>query len=162
MVEWLQAGADDYLVKPFSAAELLVRIEAQGRRKRAEEKLGESEHRVRMLAEAIPQPIWSCLPDGIVDHCNQRWMDYTGLTLQDMQNYGWTKSLHPDDVEPMVKAWREAKSQGKPSGVEQRLQESTAAIAVFCCAPFRYIRYIRYIMRGVSSCRCARARNERL
>jgi FixJ family two-component response regulator len=48
-------------------------------RKRAEERLRDSERRLRLLAEAIPQHVWSCLPDGRIDYCNQRWMDYTGL-----------------------------------------------------------------------------------
>jgi PAS domain S-box-containing protein len=91
-------------------------------RKQAEEKLRESERRFRLLAEAIPQHVWSCLPDGTVDYCNQRWVDYTGLMLQDIQNYGWTKCLHPADVEPVVKAWQEAKSQGKPYEMEQRMR----------------------------------------
>jgi PAS domain S-box-containing protein len=91
-------------------------------RKQAEEKLGESERRFRLLAETISHHVWSCLPDGTVDYCNQRLLEYTGLTLQDMQHYGWTNSLHPDDVEPAAKAWRKAESQHQPYEVEVRLQ----------------------------------------
>ena len=57
-VEGLGAGADDYLVKPFSARELLARVEAhlslQRERKRSEEKLEELmalEKKARISAE---------------------------------------------------------------------------------------------------------------
>jgi PAS domain-containing protein len=55
-------------------------------------------------------------------YCNQRWVEYTGLTLPDTHDYGWTTCLHPDDVGPAVQAWLEAKAHGTPYEVEQRVQ----------------------------------------
>ncbi len=45
-------------------------------RLRSEENLRDSERRFRLLAEAIPHQVWSSLPDGSLDYCNRRWMDY--------------------------------------------------------------------------------------
>ena len=68
-------------------------------RLRSEENLRDSERRFRLLAEAIPHQVWSSLPDGSLDYCNRRWMDYTGLTPEDVRRDGWTTHIHPDDVE---------------------------------------------------------------
>jgi PAS domain S-box-containing protein len=106
-------------------------------RKRAEENLRESERRFRMLAEAIPHQVWSCLPDGSVNYGNQRWMDYSGLTMDQSQGYGWTSRVHPADMEAVLMAWREAKAQEKPHyEVEKRLRGSDG-------------RYRRFLSRAV-------------
>ena len=106
-------------------------------RKSAEENLRESERRFRMLAEAIPHQVWSCLPDGSVNYGNQRWMDYSGLTMDQSQGYGWTSRVHPADMEAVLMAWREAKAQEKPYyEVEKRLRGSDG-------------RYRRFLSRAV-------------
>ena len=105
-------------------------------RKRAEENLRESERRFRMLAEAIPHQIWSCLPDGSVNYCNQRWIDYSGLPMDQVHGYGWTSRVHPADMEAVLTAWREAKAQERPYEVEKRLRGSDG-------------RYRRFLSRAV-------------
>jgi PAS domain S-box-containing protein len=91
-------------------------------RKRAEAQLAASARRFRLVADAIPHLVWSCLPDGTMDYCNQRWVEYTGLTVEDTQDYGWTTCLHPDDVDPAVQAWREAEAHRTPYEVEERVR----------------------------------------
>ena len=63
--------------------------------KRAEQKLKESEENLRVLAETVPQLVWTTRPDGRIEYTNQRWCDYTGLTLEHMQGtMGW-RPVHP-------------------------------------------------------------------
>ena len=49
----------------------------------------EVERRFRFLSDRIPQIIWTSQPDGKVDYVNQRWFDYTGLTLEQTRGWGW-------------------------------------------------------------------------
>ena len=39
----------------------------------------DGEARFRTLAEAIPQIVWTALPDSGVDYYNRRWYELTGL-----------------------------------------------------------------------------------
>jgi len=55
-VEGMQAGADDYLIKPFSARELLARISARLEITRLQ---GEGEQRYRELAESLEKQVWA-------------------------------------------------------------------------------------------------------
>ncbi|HKV80255.1 MAG TPA: PAS domain S-box protein [Candidatus Sulfotelmatobacter sp.] len=83
-------------------------------RKHAEEKLRASERTLRELTETIPQMLWSAEADGAVDYCNQRVLDYTGLSGEQVKGAGWMKTVHHDDIAKMARAWSEAVLSGQP------------------------------------------------
>jgi PAS domain S-box-containing protein len=64
--------------------------------KKAQSALKESENQFRTLAENIPQLAWMAHSDGAIFWFNNRWFEYTGTTLADMQGWGWEKVQHPD------------------------------------------------------------------
>jgi PAS domain S-box-containing protein len=64
--------------------------------------------------------LWSAGADGAVDYCNQRVLDYTGLSPEQVQGAGWMKSVHQDEIEKMEQAWRAAVSTGEPFQYEFR------------------------------------------
>jgi PAS domain S-box-containing protein len=71
-------------------------------RKQVELALRESEERFRTLANNISQFAWMADVHGWIFWYNQRWFDYTGTTLEEMQGWGWQKVHHPDHVERVV------------------------------------------------------------
>ena len=89
-------GAAGEILEWFGAAADITK------RKRAEEKLRESEQQFLQLAESIPQLAWMANPDGWIFWYNQRWFDYTGTTLEEMQGWGWKKVHHPQHVDRVV------------------------------------------------------------
>ena len=88
--------------------------------KRAEQKLRESELNLRQMTETIPEMLWSATPDGAIDYCNNRLLDYTGLSAEDIMGNGWTQSIHPDDVEAATRAWMSCVASGAAYRVEVR------------------------------------------
>jgi len=89
-------------------------------RERAEEAVRESEDRLRLVIDTIPQQIWSGPPDGSLDFCNVQWLSYTGLTQEQVQGKGWQRMLHPDDRERVLMAWEESVAKGTPYEQEER------------------------------------------
>ncbi len=92
---------------------------------REEEALAEAEinaARFRALADAMPQIVWTANPDGRLDYYNQRWFDYTGLTLAQTEGWGWQPVLHPDDVQRCVERWSAAVASGEPYEIEYRFR----------------------------------------
>lgn len=83
-------------------------------RKRAEEALRESEARFRMLADNISQLAWTCDSFGSVTWYNQRWLDYTGLSFDDMKGWNWSKVQHPDHLKRVVERVRRSAETGEP------------------------------------------------
>jgi PAS domain S-box-containing protein len=75
--------------------------------KRAEEALRLSNERFRMMANSAPVLIW------IADHTKARswfnngWLDFTGRSLEQEQGFGWTQSLHEDDLATYLQAYAE-------------------------------------------------------
>ena len=83
--KWVESSATNLLANPHVGA-IVVTTRDLTERRRAEEALRESEASFRTLAEAVPQLVWMCTPNGLNIYFNQRWVDYTGLTLE--ESYG--------------------------------------------------------------------------
>ena len=67
-----------------------------------------------MLANAIPHLCWMAGADGQIFWFNQRWYDYTGTTLEQMEGWGW-KSVHePSVLSEVLDCWGVSVSTGVP------------------------------------------------
>jgi PAS domain S-box-containing protein len=88
----------------------------------AEDAFIKSEARFRMLADSMPQMVWSALPGGFLDYYNARWYDYTGLPIGSTDGNGWTESVHPQDLDTAWTTWRRSVESGAPYHVEYRLR----------------------------------------
>src|SRR5437879_5036174 len=68
----------------------------------------------RLLAEHLPTPCWIADPNGHVLWFNAAWVDYTGMTVDDIGPKGGLKSLHDPALYPEVqRRWREALDRGQ-------------------------------------------------
>jgi PAS domain S-box-containing protein len=83
-------------------------------RKQAEQALLESEERFRALGNSIPQLAWMADPGGWIFWYNERWHEYTGTTLEEMQGWGWQKLNHPEHLDRVVKRIRRSFQTGEP------------------------------------------------
>ena len=101
-------------------------------RKRAEE---DSKNSFVSLSNFVPQFVWMCTPDGLNTYFNQRWVDYTGLTLEESYGRGWNTPFHPDDKQPAWDAWNKAVETGGGYSIESRLRAADGS-------------YRRFLMRG--------------
>src|SRR5581483_11813401 len=122
-------------VKPFSARELLGRVEAHIRLRRARREAGESlrasEKRFRQLADAMPQIVWTALPDGCIDYFNERWRDLTGLAPDHPLAFDWQSRLHPDDVEDCREAYAACIREGRPYHMQHRFRDAAGSYRWF-------------------------------
>src|SRR4029434_6744196 len=75
---------------------------------------------LRLVIDTIPALVWSKLPDGAADFLNQRFRDYTGLSLKEGRGWGWMNAFHPEDR--AIDAWRAALAAGEPFEKEARMR----------------------------------------
>jgi len=83
-----------------------------------------AEDRTRLIIDTVPAQLWTETPEGVVDFVNRRWMDYSGMTLEQAVGSGWNRMVHPDDIERVLSKWRTLISEGKPREIESRLRRS--------------------------------------
>jgi PAS domain S-box-containing protein len=96
-------------------------------------KIEKSEDQLLAIISAIPSMAWSTGPDGSVDFFNQRWLDYTGLSVEQAKEWGWVAAIHPDDVKPLVDRWRASLASGSSTaaGAEARMRRFDGAYRWF-------------------------------
>ncbi|MEO5945455.1 MAG: chemotaxis protein CheB [Chitinophagaceae bacterium] len=86
-----------------------------------QKKIEESEKQFRMMAELMPQKVWTSDAEGNKDYFNKTLLDYAGLTTEELIGTGWEKIIHPDDREKDKIQWEECISTGKHYEAENRL-----------------------------------------
>jgi len=89
-----------------------------------------AEDRLRLVIDTLPALAWSKLPDGSADFLNQRFREYTGLSVEEGLGWGWMRNaFHPEDR--AEEEWRAAFAAGHPFEKEARLRRADGAYRWF-------------------------------
>lgn len=110
-IRWIARQAE--FVRDESGAPVWMRgvVQDVTERKLAEATRQESETRFRMLAQAVPNQVWSATREGQLDWVNQKVFDYSGLSETQLLGDNWAQLVHPDDQERVAEEWRNALEQ---------------------------------------------------
>ena len=92
-----------------------------------------------MMVDKIPTLAWSCRPDGTTEFLNQRWLEYTGLSMEASVDWGWKVAIHPDDLEQLMETWLGLLASGEPGDEAARLRafDGTYRWFLFRAVPVR-------------------------
>ena len=103
------------------------------------ETIRNSETKLRQVIDTIPTLAWCNLPDGPNEFLNKRWHEYTGLSHEQSNGWGWQVAFHPEDVPPLMEKWRELLVSGEPGEMEARLRRHDGVYRWFLIRvePFR-------------------------
>nr|WP_281218444.1 ATP-binding protein [Janthinobacterium psychrotolerans] len=102
--------------------EVAARIRIAAERARSEAALSQSEAKFRIITDAMPQMVWSTLPDGYHDYYNEQWYRYTGVPNGSTNGMGWNDIFHPDDRARAWDAWHACLASGKVYEIQYRLR----------------------------------------
>jgi len=91
----------------------------------ARQAIEESEARFRLIANALPQIIWTATSDFFVDWYNDWWFKYLGLPRGTRWDDPDTLPMHPEDVERTRPRLREAVETGNDFFMEQRFRRGS-------------------------------------
>jgi PAS domain S-box-containing protein len=91
-------------------------------RKRADRIVRESEGRFRLLADSAPVMVWMSGPAKLCNYLNQRWLDFTGRSMQLELGNGWSEDVHPDDLQRCLETYVRAFDACQEFRMEYRLR----------------------------------------
>ncbi len=86
--------------------------------------LRESESKFRLLADSMPQFIWTGNAAGELNYFNNAVYEYSGLTAAELETSGWISIVHPDDRQENITKWKYAVSTGFEFKFEHRFKNS--------------------------------------
>src|ERR1700692_2351061 len=104
----------------------LLRDELMG-----EDALRRGEDYLRLTIDTIPILAWCSRPDGSNEFLNQRWLDYTGLSIEAARDWGWKGAIHPEDLSRLLDVWHKLLASGEPGEWEARLRRFDGAYRWF-------------------------------
>jgi PAS domain S-box-containing protein len=94
--------------------------------KRAEEKLRLKEleiaDQLRQVINTMPGLGWTARPDGQADFLNRQWLEYSGLSNEEVIGWGFLVTIHPDDFPQMMEDWQHALRTGEFFETEGRVR----------------------------------------
>lgn len=91
-------------------------------RTRFKRALQASEAQFRLMAESLPQVVFTASAGGLFDYVNAGWLSFTGLSFEESLGAGWTQFIHPTDRDAVVVEWRASVASGRPFESEFRLR----------------------------------------
>ncbi|MEO6489372.1 MAG: PAS domain S-box protein, partial [Ferruginibacter sp.] len=88
----------------------------------AKKQIAISEAKFKMLSETIPHMVWTATPDGKKNFFNKYFLDYTGLSFEDVKGEGWHNIIFPDDLKLELALWQENIKTGNDFKIEKRVR----------------------------------------
>src|SRR3977135_3452603 len=80
------------------------------------------ENQLSRVVDALPGLVWTALPDGHINFLNQRWCEYTGLSVDQAYGWGWQRAIHPEALPELLERWRSILASGESREMEARLR----------------------------------------
>jgi PAS domain S-box-containing protein len=106
----------------------LATLRAELEVRRAISSWDDGEHWLTMLADSLPQIVWVTRPDGYHLYYNRHWFEYSGLTFDEAKGTGWSRLLHPDDLQRSIDRWTLALQTGQPYEIEYRFKRASDGV----------------------------------
>ena len=121
-ISWIKAHGKIFFDENGEPAKMIGTIIDITDEKNTQQVLMKSEEKFRLLADSMPQHIWTSDSLGNINYFNKSVYSYSGLALEDIEKNGWLQIVHPDDREENIKVWVDAIITGKDFLLEHRFR----------------------------------------
>jgi PAS domain S-box-containing protein len=121
-------------------------------RKLAEEARRVIDARYRSYIDVTGHLGWATNPDGEVIEDLPSWRKFTGQSKEEIMGSGWSKAIHPDDLEYVFKVWKEAVATKNAYEVEYRIRQYDGAYRHFLARGVPVFKNGGYIREWVGTC----------
>lgn len=124
-IHWIEGKGKVFFNDQGVPEKMLGTVQDITEQKNSQRILYESEQKFRLLADSMPQHIWTADTNGHLNYFNQSVFTYSGLSLKQIMKDGWLQIVHPDDREENIRRWNEAVQNGHHFLFEHRFRKHT-------------------------------------
>ncbi|MGC4039829.1 MAG: PAS domain-containing protein [Flavobacterium sp.] len=119
-IHWMQGKGKVFYDEKGQPEKLIGTVRDTTKEKTQQQQLIESERKFRLLADSMPQKIWTADLEGNLNYYNKSVFEYSGMPAADNTKKNWFDFLHPDDKEQSFKTWMHSIKTGKGFIIEHR------------------------------------------
>jgi sigma-B regulation protein RsbU (phosphoserine phosphatase) len=159
-------GAVDFLFKPIdphvlrSKADVFYELDRQKQEvarlleesKRNAEAMHRRGQELHIMADSMPQLVFTCRPDGYADFFNRRWHEYTGLSMEASFGDGWMSSADPQDLPAVQARWARSVESGEDYELEYRVRRRDGEYRWFLARAFPWRDEGGEVVRWFGTC----------
>ncbi|MEO8759723.1 MAG: PAS domain S-box protein, partial [Bacteroidia bacterium] len=119
---WIRAQGKVFYDKNKQAIKIIGSIKEITDEKKQQQELLESEQKFRLLADSMPQFIWTSDAEGNLNYFSQSVYNYSGLTPEQINKEGWLQIVHPDEKDENISKWLHSVKTGEEFIFEHRFR----------------------------------------
>ncbi|HJY13019.1 MAG TPA: PAS domain-containing protein, partial [Flavobacterium sp.] len=121
-ISWIKAHGKIFFDENNEPIQMIGTIIDTTDEKNSQQILMKSEEKFRLLADSMPQFIWTGDAMGNLNYFNRAVYTFSGLSDQEIEKDGWLQIVHPDDRELNITKWMEAIKTGNDFLLEHRFR----------------------------------------
>ena len=124
IIYWIETKGKLFYDNLDKAVRIIGTIRDVSEEKNIQTQLIEREQKFRLLADSMPQFVWTATPEGKLNYWNQAVYDYSGYEKEEIIDKGWLSIVHDDELEENTRKWMMAISSEKQFLMEHRFRKS--------------------------------------
>ena len=121
-IHWMEAKGKVFYDENNKPEKLIGALRDITYEKNHQNDLQESEQKFRLLANSMPQFIWTADIQGNLNYFNDAVFTYSGLSPEELLSNGWLEMVHPDERTENIKVWLNAITTGNNFLFEHRFR----------------------------------------
>ncbi|RFS17019.1 PAS domain S-box protein [Emticicia sp. C21] len=119
-IHWVEVKGTVSYDEAYTPVRVVGTIQDITEEQNYQQALRESEQKFRLLADSMPQFVWTSDPQGNLNYYNQSIFNYSGIPPEKVRMDKWLDLVHPDDREENLRRWMEAINTGQEYAFEHR------------------------------------------
>lgn len=123
VIHWIEAKGTVFFDEVQKPVRMLGTLRDVTEEKNIQTQLLEREQKFRLLADSMPQFVWTASPDGTLNYFNQSVFDFSGLTKELINEKGWLEIVHEDERNANTKKWLESIATEQDFLIEHRFRK---------------------------------------
>jgi PAS domain S-box-containing protein len=121
-LHWIEVQGKVFYDEDKKPLKLIGTVRDVTEARKQQQILQESEKKFRVLADSMPQFVWTAEVTGVLNYFNRAVYAYSGLSEEKVNKDGWLQIVHPEERERNITEWMKSVESGNDFIFEHRFR----------------------------------------